>query len=352
MSTKLKLAPYTLAGEVALSALAAQTVTPASRAQAPYPPGNVKFNNYPFAQVVAGDLVISWNHRYRLGPYIVAQDASDVLGGPEGTYTITITINGVVKQTIASITGNSYTYSLAQRLIDDPDFSHPTVVTITPVNANGLAGTPRTLSCIMNYLWTGLPVAPSGWTPPPPAPPGSAGTLRPTIIGAGGADPGEIGGMTAGLANTLGNVIDGDTSSYTEFYCSPLLRVPPQTTGGAAGFVASRAPNGPAVATSITANLDMEILENDANGANNGGLACGVLPVLGANVGFTFLRWQLLNVAIGAGPAARQVYSAAIPVAYTLGILQMQFFFGALLLGDSTTGGLKVRIYDINFVVT
>lgn len=143
-----KLAPYSQSGEVALTSLTPVLVPYVSRAQAPYPPGNVKVNGVAFPATTSGDAVITWNHRYRLGPYIVAQDAADVPGGPEGTYTLVITINGVVIRTVTGITGKTYTYTRAQRLIDNVNAGFPTSITITPVNG-ALSGAPRTLTFVM-----------------------------------------------------------------------------------------------------------------------------------------------------------------------------------------------------------
>jgi len=148
MAVNIKLAPFTPTGEVAISGLTAVSVTYASRAQQPYPPGNVKVNGAAFPATTSGDAVITWNHRYRLGPFIVAQDAADVVGGPEGNYTITIFVNGVLKHTVTGITAKTYTYTYAQRVTDDANATHPTSITITPVNG-ALSGTPRTLTFVM-----------------------------------------------------------------------------------------------------------------------------------------------------------------------------------------------------------
>jgi hypothetical protein len=306
----------------------------------------VKINGVAFAISPDGDVTISWNHRNRLGPYIVAQDAGDVAGGPEGSYTVTIHINGSLIRTVTGITGNSYFYSAAQRLADDANLTHAVTLTIMPVHG-GISGTSRSLTFVMSGVSTGgPPEAPPGWTPPAPDPPGTTGTKRPTAIGPGGADPGTIGGQTAGNAHTLGNVIDSDTDSYTEFYC------PGTGQTAAVSFVASEPPNGPTTAASITANIDLEIVENDANGANYAGLVMGDVPAIFCSVGFTFLRWPLLSVAIGGGPVARQVYSVSIPVDQSLGLLRMQFFYGQQVMSDSTSGGVKVRVHDVNFVIT
>jgi hypothetical protein len=148
MSVNIKLAPYSLTAEVPIASLSPVSVTYASRAQLPYPPGNVRVNGAAFPSTTSGDAVITWNHRYRLGPFIVAQDAADVAGGPEGNYTLVIVINGVTIRTVTGITGKTYTYTRAQRLIDNSNASLPTSITITPVNGS-LVGTPRTLTFVM-----------------------------------------------------------------------------------------------------------------------------------------------------------------------------------------------------------
>ena len=148
MAVNIKLAPYSLTGEIAVTALTPVTVTYAGRAQQPYPPGNMKVNGAAFPSTTSGDAVLTWNHRYRLGPFIVAQDAADVAGGPEGNYTIVIVINGVTIRTVTGITGKTYTYTRAQRLIDNSNAALPTSITIIPVNGS-LLGTPRTLTFVM-----------------------------------------------------------------------------------------------------------------------------------------------------------------------------------------------------------
>jgi hypothetical protein len=147
-ATNIKLAPYTASSEFAISGESPVAVTLAGRASLPYPPGNVKINGAAFPSTTSGDVTMTWNHRYRAGPFIVAQDAADVSGGPEGTYTVTVSVNGVLKHTTTGITGKTFTYTYAQRVIDDANSAHVTTLTITPVNG-ALVGTPRSLSFVM-----------------------------------------------------------------------------------------------------------------------------------------------------------------------------------------------------------
>jgi hypothetical protein len=149
MTTSIKLVPQTGSGEADITLITAVTVTPAGRAAAPYPPGNVKINGTAYPTSTSGDAVMTWNHRFRLGPYIVAQDAGDVPGGPEGTYTVDTLIDGILISTATLLTGNSFTYAYAQRVIDNPDLTKLTTLRITPVNG-AFSGTPRSMTFLMN----------------------------------------------------------------------------------------------------------------------------------------------------------------------------------------------------------
>lgn len=147
-TTNVKLAPYTAGSEFAISGESAVSVVLAGRAALPYPPGNVLINGAAFPSTTSGDVTMTWNHRYRPGPFVVAQNAGDVPGGPEGTYTVTVSVNGVLKHTTTGITGKTFTYTYAQRGIDDANMAHATEITITPVNG-ALVGQARTLTFVM-----------------------------------------------------------------------------------------------------------------------------------------------------------------------------------------------------------
>lgn len=149
MTTNVKLAPYTLSAEYPIASESDVAVTLASRALQPYPPGNVLVNGSAFPSTTSGDVTLTWNHRYRLGPFVVAQNAGDVAGGPEGNYSVAISINGVLIRTVTGITGKTFAYTHAQRVIDDSNSAHLTTLVLTPVNGT-LSGTPRSLTFLMN----------------------------------------------------------------------------------------------------------------------------------------------------------------------------------------------------------
>jgi hypothetical protein len=130
----------------------AVTLTTESRAQLPYPPGNVLVNGLYYPDEITGDAVLTWNDRNRVaqGQPAIPQDAASVPGGIEGNYTIEVLIDGIVVHTTTGVTGNTFTYTAAQRAIDNPDGTLLTSLRITPVNG-ALSGTPRTVT----FSWIG-----------------------------------------------------------------------------------------------------------------------------------------------------------------------------------------------------
>jgi hypothetical protein len=144
----IKLLPYTSNKTVEIAAVSPVAITPGNRALLPCPPGAVKVNGvlWPDGATYYGDVTLTWAHRNRhaqSGFQIVSQDAASVAAGPEGTYTVEVLVGDAVKQTQAGITGTSYTYTMAQREIDDVDLEKPVQFRITPVNG-ALSGRIRT----------------------------------------------------------------------------------------------------------------------------------------------------------------------------------------------------------------
>jgi hypothetical protein len=125
-------------------------LTTASRAQQPYPPGNAKINGISYPQEILRDAVVTWADRNRVaqGQAAVKQSDGSVAGGVEGNYTVEVLINGGVVHTHTGVTGNTFTYTLADRLADDSNGGHGTALRITPVNG-ALSGTPRTVPFLM-----------------------------------------------------------------------------------------------------------------------------------------------------------------------------------------------------------
>lgn len=144
-----KLLPYTGRSTVPIASVSPASITPGTRAQKPYPPGKVQVNGQYWPDggyLGAVDAVLTWAHRHRqsqTGWAVVAQDAVSVAAGPEGTYTVEVLVDGAVKQTQTGISGTSYTYTMAQRAVDDGDLSKPVQFRITPVNGS-VSGAVRT----------------------------------------------------------------------------------------------------------------------------------------------------------------------------------------------------------------
>jgi hypothetical protein len=135
-----KLLPFNARGVLPIASATATSVTTASRAPRPYPPGNVKVagTTYP-ATVTAGvDAVVSWNHRHRVHQYfdhrVVAQDAGDYFVAPEGDYTIEVRVGGTLKRTVTALTGTSWTWTAAFQSADAATAGASVSIRVIPVN--------------------------------------------------------------------------------------------------------------------------------------------------------------------------------------------------------------------------
>lgn len=125
---------------------------------APYPPARLRINGLGLAAwpaTVAGDVVLTWARRHRTDQgldYLVRQEDGDQGSALEGSYMIEVLIIGSLNgdndadaappglgntfrfsaRTVLSTTSQTFTYTYAQRLADEPDLSLPTVIRITP----------------------------------------------------------------------------------------------------------------------------------------------------------------------------------------------------------------------------
>jgi hypothetical protein len=143
---RVKLCPFNNRGVLDLSAASAILIATASRAQKPYPPGNVKLNGTPWPTTIAGgfDLVVTWAHRHRVQQFVdlkvVAQDAGNYVATPEGDYTVEIRVGGVLKRTASAIAGTTYTWLAADQATDGAVFGAAISIRVIPKNG-ALVGT-------------------------------------------------------------------------------------------------------------------------------------------------------------------------------------------------------------------
>jgi len=120
------------------------SLTTSSRAQRPYPPGNVRVT-----AGVGGDLTCSWSRRSRLHPGVNFQSDADVAEDGEGTVTVEILVGGAVKHTNSGLgCGDSLLYTMAERTADDSDSTKPVQFRLTPVNGS-LTGAARTTDPVL-----------------------------------------------------------------------------------------------------------------------------------------------------------------------------------------------------------
>lgn len=152
-----KLLPFNAGGVVEEADATLQTITLDSRAMRPYPPGNVLVNGEQCPDFfLEQDVTLTWSHRHRVlqtqDQVIVRQDAADYTDTPEGDYIVEIYIDATLHHTFEDFMLGSnmeVLYTFAQREADDPDLTKLVTMVITPINADGLTGTARSISFLM-----------------------------------------------------------------------------------------------------------------------------------------------------------------------------------------------------------
>lgn len=135
-----KFLPQNTLGTLPIASAGALTLAFSSRYLRPYPPGNFRVGVLAWGVrplTVAGDLMLSWNSRNRVGQVgVVAQDAGDFAPEPDTTYKIKLFIDGVLIRTVTTA-DQSFVYTAVERGTDDADFTKTTRVEVF-ANANGL----------------------------------------------------------------------------------------------------------------------------------------------------------------------------------------------------------------------
>ena len=139
-----RLLPENSAGVLPVTSASTTSVTTRSRYARPYPPGDLCMQSAPYAtrySTVTGDLVLTWTSRNRLtqtaaGP-LIAQDHADITPEAGTTYSVRITVGGTVIRTVTGISAETYTYTAAQRVTDDPDGTKSVLLEVFS-NANSL----------------------------------------------------------------------------------------------------------------------------------------------------------------------------------------------------------------------
>lgn|GEM_PF-837044 len=151
-----RLLPENSSGVLPVTSASTTSVTTRSRTLRPYPPGDLCMQAQPYATrftTVTGDLVVTWTSRNRLtqtaaGP-LVAQDHADITPEVGTTYSVRISVGGSVIRTVTGISAETYTYTAAQRVTDDPDGTKGVLLEVFS-NANSLDSyMPNPLSTLM-----------------------------------------------------------------------------------------------------------------------------------------------------------------------------------------------------------
>lgn len=128
--------PNTTIDQLPVAAAADVTLVTQSRGARPYPPGNISVNGRPYGvrpATTTGDFTVSWKSRNKLTQGItVGQDAGDVTGEAGQFFTVQKKIAGIAVGAPINVgPDETFTYSAAQRGIDDPDFTKLTTLEIS-----------------------------------------------------------------------------------------------------------------------------------------------------------------------------------------------------------------------------
>lgn len=99
-----------------------ENYTIAYRKEAPYPPGNLRFNGEAYPDGFEATLTVSWQHRDRLQQTADYPRQTDGSIGPEAGVTYTMRIygeTGTLQRTFSGITGLSQAYTVAEDIADN-----------------------------------------------------------------------------------------------------------------------------------------------------------------------------------------------------------------------------------------
>lgn len=142
-----KLLPFTAVATLPIASASQISKATVNRAAKPLPPGNVKVGGiaWPTSFAAGADRAVTWSIRNRVwqkaGHDVVAQDSGDYpLGGTEGDYTVEVRVGGVLKRTVTSIAGTSWTWTAAMQTADAATAGTSVSIRVIPVNGS-LVGT-------------------------------------------------------------------------------------------------------------------------------------------------------------------------------------------------------------------
>ncbi len=120
--THIKLLPKSSSGLLDIGSAIRKTITMNQRYQRPYPPGNVKINDYYYPNNYTGDIVLSWAHRDREQQMAGYNEWTTGDIGPEIGVTYTIKIyndSSTLIHTETGLSANNFTYTEANEVADN-----------------------------------------------------------------------------------------------------------------------------------------------------------------------------------------------------------------------------------------
>jgi hypothetical protein len=139
LTVAVKVLPSTIRKTLDIADATRMTLATNSRALRPVPPGRIRFNDVIWPETLTDDVVVTWAHRSRaqqlLAGGLVTQDDTG-LWAPEGSYTIQVWVDGLLKRTETGITDDEWTWTTAMQTTDAAAVGSAVTIRITPVNGS------------------------------------------------------------------------------------------------------------------------------------------------------------------------------------------------------------------------
>lgn len=152
-TVNVKILPKTFGETLAIADAAAVSITTASRAWKPLPPGRIRLNGTRSWDTITGDATVTWADRNKVAQTaaqrVYSQDEPDISGGPQGNYTVETLVDGVVVHTDTGVTAKTHTYPAATREADSADGLAPVVLRVSGAYNSFQSVANSTDPCIM-----------------------------------------------------------------------------------------------------------------------------------------------------------------------------------------------------------
>ncbi len=146
-SVTAKLLPYNLRNTLPIASATAATVSLINRSALPMPPRDMKVagTSWPTSIAHGTDRAVTWRISapvMKKATKVIAQDDPDAAGTLQGTFTVTVMVNGTLKRTVTGITAGTWTWTGGTSSMQSTDcggvYGKTVVIRVTPVDDDGV----------------------------------------------------------------------------------------------------------------------------------------------------------------------------------------------------------------------